>query len=47
MFNTEIKNEPNNKIYNLERKITSNNFTKFSFYNNYTRFKESMKMKIK
>ena len=45
IFNTEKSIETLNKISYLEKKPTTS-FNKFTFNNNITRFRESMKMKM-
>jgi hypothetical protein len=45
ILNAEKRNESLSKVSNLEKKPI-NNFTKFAFYNNSNKFKESMKMKM-
>jgi hypothetical protein len=45
ILNAEKRNESLSKVSNLEKKPI-NSFTKFAFYNNSNKFKESMKMKM-
>jgi len=45
IFNTEKRNETSNKANRLE-KTSNNSSVKFSFYNNISKFRETMKMKM-